>query len=124
MVLLLDLVDIQRRLRELHVEHLQGLGDDLGDGEVAEPLVVRGDDEPGSVLGSARAERVLERLGVGVPERALGIVPLAVSVGWQQALDDRKLALLFVDLLGSPPPRTRLSRFVALEPAVASRDAS
>jgi len=76
-ILLLDLVDVDRRRGEFHAQGLQGLGDDPGDGKIAEPLVVRGDDEPGGVLGAAFVQCVLEGLGVGVPERALGVVPLA-----------------------------------------------
>ena len=37
---------VERRRRELHVHLLERLDDDLRDGEVAEPFVVRRDDEP------------------------------------------------------------------------------
>ena len=77
MVLLFDLVDIYRRCRKVHTQRIQSLGDNLGDSEVTEPFVVRGNDKPGSVFAAAFAQHVFESFGVGIPERALSVVPIA-----------------------------------------------
>ena len=48
-----------------------------GNRQIAEPLVVRGDDEPGRVLGAALRKRRFEGFGVVVPVRALRVVSFA-----------------------------------------------
>jgi hypothetical protein len=52
-------------------EGFEGFEDDFGDGEVAEPLVVGGDDKPGGVLVGGAAEDVLVGVHVSGPEDAL-----------------------------------------------------
>ena len=53
MVLFLDLIDIHSRFRKLHIQPLQSLRDNLRDGEIAEPFMIRGNDKPGGVFGAA-----------------------------------------------------------------------
>ena len=68
-ILLLDLVDVDHRFRKFHIQGLQRLADDPGDGEVAEPFVVRGNNKPGGMFGAALAQRSFERCAIGVPDR-------------------------------------------------------
>src|SRR5690348_5318675 len=43
----------RRRFREVHIKFFQRFDDDARDGEVAEPYVIGGDDEPRSIFGAA-----------------------------------------------------------------------
>jgi hypothetical protein len=56
------------------LEAAERLAEDVRDGYVAEPLVVRRDDVPGSVLVAGAGEHVFIGGGVLVPEAALGEV--------------------------------------------------
>jgi hypothetical protein len=68
-------IDPRRRQLESHVFH--GLGDDLRNGQVAEPLVVGGNDVPGRVLAAGLAQRLFVGFDVVGPELALGVVAFA-----------------------------------------------
>ncbi len=56
MIFSADFGEIYCRLWERYVELLHCLHDDFRNRDVAEPFVVRGDDEPRRVLGAALAE--------------------------------------------------------------------
>jgi len=58
-----DLIQIDRRRREGHVPGFHGLGDNAGDRQVAEPLAVGRDDEPGGLLGAGPTQGLL----IGLP---------------------------------------------------------
>ena len=66
-----DVRKVNRRRWKREFELLHRVGDDLRDGEIAEPLVIRRDHVPGRVRRAGRVDRVLERLDVVVPKLAL-----------------------------------------------------
>src|SRR5262249_37067524 len=93
--------DIHLRRRELQPHLLQRVRDDLRDGEIAKPLVVGRDDVPGRVLRARLLHGVLERLDVGGPELALGVVGLAdlpVAPGVLEPLVEAGELLLRADM--------------------------
>ena len=55
-------------------EGVEGVGDDARDRQIAKPLVVRRDDEPGGVGGAGAAQHVLVGLLVSVPVFSLLVV--------------------------------------------------
>lgn len=54
-------------LRVFWLQRLDGVGDDLGDGQVAEPFLICRDNEPGSGFGAAAAEDGFVGFGVVFP---------------------------------------------------------
>src|SRR6266849_3249474 len=76
---------IHGRLWQLHIHFFHRAGNDLRNGQIAEPLMVCRDDEPGGALGTRLSERILERLSVITPIIAFFVVrftdlPLASRV--------------------------------------------
>jgi len=69
--------EIEGGLREFEFQVFEGFDDDARDGEIAEPFVVRGNDEPGGVLGAAAAKDVFVGARVFVPVGAL------LKIGWR-----------------------------------------
>src|ERR1039458_4585799 len=67
----LELRDIEGGLGELWVHSFEGLDDDLGDREIAEPFLVRRDDKPGNCRRAAPTQDRLIGLHVIVPKRSL-----------------------------------------------------
>jgi hypothetical protein len=72
-----DIGEVHRRRRKRELEIVHRVSDHLRHCEIAEPLMIRRDHVPGGVLLAGRLDRILERLVVLVPERALGVVRLA-----------------------------------------------
>ena len=77
MVLLADEFEIDLRLGRRDVHVLKGGGDDLRDGEIAKPLVISGDNVPGSVVGAGLVEDGFVGANVVVPEFALAVIVFA-----------------------------------------------
>src|SRR5580698_1089418 len=77
MVLPADEFKVDLGLGCLDVHLLEGGGDDLRDGEIAKPLVIGGDDVPGSVVGAGLAKDGFIGANVVVPEFALAVVVFA-----------------------------------------------
>src|SRR6478672_2234733 len=67
--------DVGRRQLQAHLVHR--IGDDLGDGEIAKPFVVGGNDEPGRVLGAGLLHSTLVGGNVFRPQLAFRIVAFA-----------------------------------------------
>ena len=70
-----------------HIHSLEVLHSDSGHGEVPEPLVVGGDDEPGGNCGAATGECLLVSRRVGLPVSALLVIgvtafPLLGRFSW------------------------------------------
>ena len=73
----LNVGNVHRRLRRLHVQLLEGLRDDLRYRQVAEPLVVRRNNKPWRVIRARLTQHLLEGGDVIVPVRAFLVVGLA-----------------------------------------------
>src|SRR3569833_1761404 len=69
-----EFCDVDGGLRDLDVHRFHGGDDDFGDGEIAEPLVVGGYDEPGGTVAIASREGVFVGAEVVIPALALGVV--------------------------------------------------
>ena len=96
-----DLSGIETELGVLHIEGLQGLDDDLGDGQVTEPLLVGRDDEPGGPLRAAFRQGLFIGLHIILPQLALLEVlevhlPILCRIG--QPLLEPLLLLVFADM--------------------------
>src|SRR5262249_60737834 len=76
-ILTTDASQVYRRLGQLHVELLECPADDLRNGEIAEPFVVRGDHKPGSVDRAGSLQHLLEGFDVAIPVLALPVVSFA-----------------------------------------------
>src|SRR3954462_10595923 len=76
-VLSADFLEINCRLGHLVVHCLHRGDDDLGNSEIAEPFVVGGNDEPGSIIGVTSFEGILIGAEIVIPVLALGIVGFA-----------------------------------------------
>src|SRR6516165_11777655 len=63
--------------RQFQTHLIHSISDDLRNSEVAKPLVVRGNDVPGRMLGAGRCNSVLVRLHILWPQLALGVVAFA-----------------------------------------------
>src|SRR5712692_11988602 len=86
MVAQADHLEIDRGLGNPQVHLLERIDENARYREIAEPLLVRRDDVPGGVLRRGRAYRVLERLDIGRPVFARGIVrhadlPIPMQIG-------------------------------------------
>ena len=77
MVLAADVFDVHSGLGVLHVQRLEMLDNNARDGKVAEPLVVRWNDEPRRVCGAAAREGFFVGRDIIVPESAFLVVGLA-----------------------------------------------
>src|SRR5262249_26387158 len=77
MIFAADFRDVDARRRQLQAHLVHGVGDDLGDCQIAKPLVIGWNDEPGRVLGAGLFHRVLVCRDVFRPQLALGIVAFA-----------------------------------------------
>jgi hypothetical protein len=66
-----DAGEVLDRLRIARIELVERVGEDVGDGQVAEPLPVRRDDVPGRLRGRAARQRLLVGGDVVVPALAL-----------------------------------------------------
>ncbi len=58
------------------VHPFQSLGDDVRNRQIAEPFFIRGNDEPGRVIGTALGESVFIGADIIVPEVSLGEIRL------------------------------------------------
>jgi len=75
-VFVADVFDIDRRLGIFHIQRFQVIHDDTGDSQVAEPLVIRWNDEPRRMIGTATGKRLLIRRNIIAPEAAYLLIPL------------------------------------------------
>ena len=67
----LQSVELRVGRRQLRVESLEGVDQQLGDGEVAYPVVVGGDDVPCRPVGRRLVDRVFVRRGEVIPQLAV-----------------------------------------------------
>src|SRR5208283_1885991 len=77
MILATNRGNVHLRRRQLQIHVFQGVGDDCGDSEIAEPLVVGRDYKPRGMLGARPFHGFLERRDIVRPQLALRIVGLA-----------------------------------------------
>ena len=77
MVKLANFLQIDCRLGQVEFHIFHRTRNDLGDRKIPEPLVVRGDDEPGRLFGRTLRKGGLERINVLIPKFALGIITVA-----------------------------------------------
>lgn len=61
MVFAANVREVHARRRHLQAHSIHGVGDDLRHREIAEPLVVRGDDVPGRMLCARQRHGILVR---------------------------------------------------------------
>jgi hypothetical protein len=84
-----NLLKVDGGLGVFHVQRFQVLDDDAGDGQIAKPLVIGGNDEPWRVRCAAAGERIFVAGHVFLPIAALlviGFADLPVLGGVVEAL--------------------------------------
>jgi hypothetical protein len=84
MIFAADFLEINCRLRDLEVHFFHRGDDDLRNREIAEPFVVCGNHEPGSIVGVAAFKGILVCMEIVIPVLALSVVRFAdlLSLGW------------------------------------------
>ena len=62
-----NFLEVDRRLRQLQVHIIHGVGDDLRYGEIAKPFVIGRNDKPRRVFGRTSGQRGLECIDIVAP---------------------------------------------------------
>src|SRR5215470_17105088 len=77
MIKFANLLQVNRRLWQFELHIFHRVCNNLRDGKIPEPLVVRWDDEPWRMFGRTLRQNRLESVNVTVPELAFGIIAVA-----------------------------------------------